>query len=74
MTESTREWLTRLLALSSAERAELAAALIESLDGDANYAEAWKAEIARRVAELESGDVEAVPAETVLAELRARLP
>ena len=36
-------------------------------------AAAWDEEIARRVAQLEAGEVETVPAEQVLAELRARL-
>ena len=33
---------------------------------------AWEAEIARRIQQIDSGEVECVPWETVLAELRTR--
>lgn len=51
------------------ERARLAEALIASLDQDAEIARAWQEEIRRRVAELESGTVETIPAEQVFAEV-----
>ena len=59
------------------ERAQLAHRLIASLDEDVeeNQEEvdrAWEEEIRRRVAEVEAGTAELIPAEQVFAELRAR--
>ena len=51
------------------ERARLAEALIASLDEEAEVDRAWRAEILRRVEELESGTVETIPAQEVFAEL-----
>lgn len=62
-----------LLALPKRARAELASALIESLDGDSaeNYEAAWLEESVRRLEAYETGKLEAVPAERVIAEARA---
>ena len=61
--------------LSEAERAELALALIESLDGpaDPDAEETWAEEIERRVAQIERGEVHLVPGDQVFANLRRRL-
>jgi len=61
--------------LSESERAELALSLIESLDGEADTGidEAWQAEIDRRVAEIDRGDVELIPGDEVFARLRRKL-
>jgi putative addiction module component (TIGR02574 family) len=66
------------LELTREERAQLAKRLIISLDEDAseNPAEverAWEEEIRRRIAELEAGTAELIPAEQVFAELRAHM-
>ncbi|NOT00676.1 MAG: addiction module protein [Phycisphaerales bacterium] len=55
--------LEQALKLSDAERADLAAILIDSLDRtvEPNSDVAWESEIARGVAELDRGDVAAVP-------------
>lgn len=68
---------TEALELPRRERARLAHRLIVSLDEDpsedpAEVARAWEAEIRRRVAELEAGTAELLPAEQVFSELRAR--
>jgi len=57
------------------ERAELALALIESLDGpaDAGVEEAWQIEIERRVAEVERGEVKLIPGAEVFERLRRQL-
>lgn len=54
------------------ERAELALALIRSLDGplDADVEDAWKREIERRVLQIERGEVELVPGNDVFRRLR----
>lgn len=64
------------LELSRDERARLAQRLLESLDDDVAeepdaVEAAWADEIARRVAELEAGTAELIPAEQVFAEIRS---
>ena len=63
--------------LSEPERADLALALIESLDGPpedpAAVEEAWRVEIERRVGEVERGEVETIPGDEVFAEVRRRV-
>ena len=61
--------------LSEAERAELALALIESLDGPAETGveEACRVEIERRVAQVERGEVQLIPGDEVFERLRRRL-
>ena len=69
------ELLKRALALSDQERAELASSLIDSLDPtiDADAEQAWQEEIARRLAEIESGKVKTVPWDEVRRKGRALL-
>jgi putative addiction module component (TIGR02574 family) len=61
--------------LSDDERAELALALIESLDGEADTGveEAWRIEIERRIAEIDRGEVQLIPGDEVFARLRRKL-
>jgi putative addiction module component (TIGR02574 family) len=73
MTEAVQELYRQASALSEAERAELAYSLLSSLEPEEEGAEeAWRAEIARRVAQIRSGQAVGRPVEEVLAELRAR--
>ena len=63
------------LRLSPAARAALAGSLLDSLDEevDADAEEAWSREIARRVEEMDSGEMTAVPwSEVRRSVLRAR--
>ena len=63
------------LALPPDERAALAAELLESLDdeeADEGAADAWEAEIARRLTEIERGEVTLIPAAEVLSRLGRR--
>ena len=54
------------LALDEAERASLAALLLESLEPIDSDAEAkWQKEIERRLSELDSGEVQTIPWESV---------
>ncbi len=71
MTRAAEKILSEALALEESDRATLAGLLIESLDEapDEGWEEAWAAEIRRRVAQLDSGDVNTIPWE----EARARL-
>ena len=63
--------------LSEPERADLALALIESLDGPAEdpavVEEAWRLEIERRVGEIDREEVKLIPGDAVFAEVRRRL-
>ncbi len=75
MSSGLAELKAKASELSEAERAELALALIESLDGlaDPDAEEAWAEEIEHRVAQIERGEVELVPGDQVFANLRRRL-
>ena len=61
MSESSKI-LQEALSLPATERAHLAAALIQSLDAEpeSDVEEAWRAEVARRVRELDEGLVKAI--------------
>jgi putative addiction module component (TIGR02574 family) len=71
MARSARELFEEAMRLEPAERALLMRLLIDTLDGESDEGaeHAWHAEVERRIAELDSGVVEAVSWE----ELRARL-
>jgi len=75
MSDLLAELKERASQLSDAERAELALALIESLDGpaDPDVEEAWRVEIERRIGQMERGEVQLVPGDEVFAKLRRRL-
>lgn len=66
------------LKLTPQERSELAHRLIVSLEGAPEdtpeaIARAWDEEIARRVADMEAGRTEWVPADRVMREVRERI-
>lgn len=63
MNATAKRLLSDALALPDADRAELAAELIESLDRevDDDATAAWNREVQRRVAELDDGSVPAIP-------------
>jgi putative addiction module component (TIGR02574 family) len=63
MTHEVSDILRKALALPPEARVALAGSLLESLDDtvDASVEEAWSQEIARRIAELDSGKVKPVP-------------
>jgi len=74
MSTHVTELFERASILSEQERATLAGLLIESLESevDPDVEEAWRVEIERRLAELDSGTVETVPWEVVKAKLLRR--
>jgi putative addiction module component (TIGR02574 family) len=71
MARSARELFEEAMSLDPEERATLMRLLIETLDAESEEGveDAWRVEIERRMAELDSGAVETVSWE----ELRARL-
>lgn len=75
MSSTVAELKQQAAQLSEVERAELALALLESLDGpaDADVEEAWRVEVERRDAEVRRGEVQLVPGDEVFERLRRRL-
>jgi putative addiction module component (TIGR02574 family) len=75
MTETVEQLKARVGILTGPERAELAYFLLTSLEpGEEGAEEAWRVEIARRVADIRSGQARGRSADEVLAELRERHP
>ncbi len=71
MAKSARDLFAEAMKLAPEERETLMRLLIESVDAepDQGVDDAWRVEIERRMAELDSGTVQTIPWE----ELRARL-
>ena len=63
MTKPAEKVLSEALTLDTRERAEIAAQLIASLDGepDEDVEAAWAAEVDRRMGEVEAGTAKLVP-------------
>lgn len=76
MSRDAGEILKEALALPVEARAALADSLWDSLDPevDAGAEEAWRQEIQRRLAQLDSGAVTAIPWSEARSRLLAKLP
>ena len=63
------------LTLTEAERAELAHALVSSLDGspDSDAQDSWDKEILRRISEIEAGTAKLIDRAEFTRRMRARL-
>ena len=74
MARSARDLFDEAMRLEPQERVTLMRLLIEALDADteADVEDAWRVEIERRMAELDSGSVETIPWEEVRARLYRR--
>jgi putative addiction module component (TIGR02574 family) len=78
MTAVANQLIPLLEPLGVADRADLASWLIRSLDEESSepaedgYAEAWDAELERRMREVRDGKVVGIPAEEVFASLRQK--
>lgn len=74
MSTQSEQIMRSALSLPESERAELAAPLIHSLDTHTDEAddETWAAEIERRIATIDRGEVALIPFQDVLAEMRHR--
>ena len=75
MERNTQTILNEALSLSKTERAEIAGALLESLEPppQTDVEKAWRDEVAARVAALDAGEVETIPWEEVRDRLLVRL-
>ncbi len=76
MTEIAERLRTELAVLDSEDRADLAYFLLQSLDEevDPSIEVAWDAELDRRIADIESGNVKGIACDEVLSELREMFP
>ena len=74
-TESLDRLRSEALMLPEAERAVLAHALLESLDGpaDADVNSAWDAEILRRLAEVDAGTAKLIDRDEFRQRMQARI-
>ena len=74
MNTQSEHILRSALTLPESERAEIAASLIHSLDTetDEGVDEAWAAEIQRRIESIDRGEVQLVPWDDVMREMRER--
>ncbi|MBX9636579.1 addiction module protein [Nitrosomonas sp.] len=74
-TESLNKLRSKTLMYPEAERAELAHALVKSLDApdDAGALEAWKKEILRRLAEIDAGAVKLIDRDEFRRRIQARI-
>jgi putative addiction module component (TIGR02574 family) len=75
MEQNAEAVLKKALTLPEAERAEVAGALLNSLEPleEADIESAWRQEVATRVAALDAGEVETIPWSKVRDRLVARL-
>jgi putative addiction module component (TIGR02574 family) len=75
MTNRADAVLKEAMALAEAERAEIAGALLESLEpsSDTGVDKAWREEVRRRLEQLDAGSAELIPWEEVREQLFARL-
>ena len=74
MARSARDLFDEAMRLEPQERSTLMRLLIEALDADTEEGveDAWRVEIERRMADLDSGSVETIPWEEVRARLYRR--
>ncbi len=75
MTQQALDLLQKALSLTEEERAALAGSLLDSLDAtvDEGAENAWDQEIARRMADIDSGKAKTVPWEEVRGKISSRL-
>ena len=75
VTEKTSILLQQALALSEEERADLACYLLDSLDPtvDEDATAAWDQEIARRIADLDSGRAKTIPWDEIRGRMLSKL-
>jgi putative addiction module component (TIGR02574 family) len=73
MQSTYEEVVSAALTLPANARAMLMEELLTSLDSSEEVEAAWRAEIERRVREIDEGKVQLIPGEQVMRELRTQL-
>ena len=73
MTQAAEKILSDAMKLNEAERAELAAKLMDTLDPgvDPDYVEAWEKEIQTRIQDLKSGREKPIPLDEAMKMIRS---
>ena len=74
MSRTLESLKAEVMSLAPVDRARLLDQLIVSLDRDADTEEAWDELALKRENEIESGSIQGVPLEDVVARLEARFP
>jgi putative addiction module component (TIGR02574 family) len=74
MAHKLKNIIDEALTLPSNSRAYIAEVLLESLDFDENFPvdDAWRSEIEKRCREIDAGEVELIPGDEAMANLRDR--
>jgi len=74
MTATAKQVLEQAMALDEGDRVELIGRLSESLEArtDAEYVDAWGAEIKSRLDDIDSGRAKMIPAEEAIRIIRER--
>jgi putative addiction module component (TIGR02574 family) len=71
---SPRDLLAEALALTADERLSLATELLHSVEGDEReWSEAWSAELDRRAAQADTGEVQLLDAKQLIAHIQSDL-
>ena len=73
MTHNLDDVINQALKLDAEERRELIERMLETMPPVPPLHPEWEAEIARRIADMEAGRSQGVPAEQALAEMRAMI-
>jgi putative addiction module component (TIGR02574 family) len=73
MPMTAQQVASEAMKLSPEERADLADKLWLSVNSQEDVDAAWEIEIERRMRQIDTGEVEMIPWETVMANLRAKL-
>ena len=75
MERTAQSLLDEAMGLPEAERADLAGALLQSLEPkeESEVETAWRKEVIERIRAYDAGEVEAIPWEVVRSRLQARL-
>jgi putative addiction module component (TIGR02574 family) len=73
MPSTYEEVVSAALTLTAEARAMLMEELLTSLDSSEEVEAAWRAEIERRVRDIDEGKVQLIPGQEVMRELRAQL-
>jgi putative addiction module component (TIGR02574 family) len=74
MSRTLESLKAEVMSLAPADRARLLDQLIVSLDRDEDTEEAWNELALKRENDIESGSIQGVPLEDVVARLEARFP
>lgn len=75
MTKTVKELYDEASTLDDKQRADLAGLLLESLDPeqDPDVEQAWTSEIEKRLAQIDSGEVDLIPWEDIKKEMYERV-